>query len=391
MRRLFVLSMVVLVATAASGAALGATVSATQTTDGECQYPIELEDATGEAHTIEETPESIVALHPSDAQKLFKIGADDRVVGMPVSQYTDGLDVDDQTDITGDDGLEVIEEEVIALDPDIVLAASIADEGVVDQLRDAGIDVYVFESAASLEQVSDDIETAGQLAGACDGANVANEWMTERLETIDEAVADEDHPLTLYAMDDEGFTAGSATFQHEVLTTAGVENLAAEAGIEMWEPISDETVLDEDPEWIVYGEFWGAEPPVSDALNETTAMQEGQYAAVDDSDMSQPAPKTVYAVEEIFAAIHTDAHSEVEADLASIDAAYEESLEALATAEDVGDDHDDAETGDDADEADDHDEPADNGADDADTIPGFGSVAALAALLAGSAFVIRRR
>ena len=382
MRRTLIVLIAVLTVSAMAGPAMvaGAATPTATTADG-CEYPIDLEDSTGEQVTIDEQPESIVALHPSDAQKVFKIGADDRLDGMPVSQYTEALDVDDQTDITEDDGLTPIPEEIIALEPDIVLAANIADEEVVDQLREAGIEVYVFDAAMDMDDVIDDVETAGQLAGACDGADVTTEWMDDRIDLVETAAANESAPLTLYPMGD-GFTPGAGTFQDQIMTTAGLENLAAEAGLEGWDTISDETVLEEDPEWIIYGAAWGEEPPVSEALNETTAVQEGNVAAIDDSDVSQPAPRTVYAIEEIFAVVHSDVHAEIEGDIAALDENYENSMEALATAED--DDETEAETDDEtATQADtDETEPADEADDAEEPIPGFGVAVAVAALIA---------
>ncbi|GEM_PF-1330377 len=403
MRRTLVLTIAILVATAAFApfaAASGATSAGDSTLVGDatsetgpvfdasaggCEYPIELEDRDGETVTIEDRPESIVALYPSDAQKAFTIGADDRLTGMPIGQYTEGLEVDGQTDISEDDGLTPDLETVIALEPDVVLAASIAEEDVVEGLREAGIDVYVFETETTLEDVVHHVELTGQLAGSCEGAAVATDWMDERLGIVEDAVAEEDHPLTLYAMDDQGFTAGTGTFQHDVLTTAGVTNLGAEAGIEGWAIVDDEDVIDADPEWIVYGEFWG-EPPVSEAVGETTAMQESQHVGIDSSDVSQPAPKVVYAVEEIFAAIHPDAHAEVEADLDAADERYESELAALADDDEAdGDDAADEDDEDAADETDDED-----GADE-DPIPGFGLPVAVAGLLAALAILLARR
>ena len=394
MRRQLIVTIALLTLTAGMGPAAGAvaatsTTSSTAATDapGGCEYPIELEDATGESITIDDEPDSIVALYPSDAQKVFKVGADDRLDGMPVSEYTEGLDVDDQTDTTEDDGLTPVPEEIIALEPDVVLAASIADEEIVDQLREAGIDVYVFDVAMTLEDVQTDVQTAGQLTGSCDGAGVAAEWMDERMAILEDALEDEDRPLALYAMGD-GYTAGEFTFQDEVLTSAGVENLGAEAGIEGWDIISDETVLEEDPEWIIYGETWGDEPPVSDAHDETTAMQEGQYFGIDDSDVSQPAPKTVYAVEEIVAGVHPDLYEDVEAELEAVDEAYESALADLEAADDEPDTDDaDSDGADDDTDTTADDEETDPPADDDDatetddSIPGFGVPVAIAGVL----------
>ncbi|USZ72926.1 PGF-CTERM-anchored ABC transporter substrate-binding protein [Natronosalvus halobius] len=396
MRRLLIVTIALLALTASAGSVLAAggaapaASSGIQTpaqADSTCEYPIEFEDATGEQVTLEEPPESIVALYPSDAQLVYSVGAEDRLEGMPIGPYTEGLETEGKTDITADDGA-VITEEVIALEPDIVLAANLAtfEEDKLNQLRDAGIDVYVFDASGSLDDVRADVETAGQLTGACDGSDVTLEWMDERLSIIEDALADEPRPSALYAIDGEVYTAGNGTFQDEVLTTAGVENVAANAGIEGWGIISDETIIDEDPEWILYGDDAYDEPPVSDAVGETTAMQEDQHFGVDANAMAQPGPNVVLAIEDIFAAVHTDAYAEVEADFEAADESYEESLADLQTtgsdedsAEENADGGNESDANDSENETEDEDQDA-NESDDEDSIPGFGVPVALAAI-----------
>ncbi|UTF53095.1 PGF-CTERM-anchored ABC transporter substrate-binding protein [Natronosalvus rutilus] len=406
MRRLLIVTIAILALTASAGPALAAggaapaASSGVQTpaqADSTCEYPIELEDATGEQLTLEEPPESIVALYPSDAQLVYSVGAEDRLEGMPMGPYTEGLETEGKTDITADDGVTPVVEEIIALEPDVVLAANVVtfEEDKLNQLRDAGIDVYVFDSSSSVDDVRSAVEITGQLTGACDSSDVTLEWMDERLSIIEGALADEPRPSALYAMDGEVYTTGTGTFQHEILTTAGVENVAANAGIEGWGIISDETIIDEDPEWILYGDDAYDEPPVSDAVGETTAMQEDQHFGVDANAMSQPAPNVVFAIEDIFATVHADAYGEVEADLEAADESYEESLADLQTSasDDENADEEDADSGnksnanDSESEMEDEDQGENEGtvqdaneSDDEDSIPGFGVPVALAAI-----------
>ncbi len=167
-----------------------------------CEYPLELEDGTGETVTLEEEPESVVALQPSDAQVLFEIGAEDTVTGMPVGQYTDYLDADEDLDITDDSDVEPITEEVIDREPDIVLAAdAVSGADAVDQLRDADVPVYVFQTEDSLEGVAENIRLTGQIVGECEGAEDRIDEMNDRLEIIEEALDGEDRPLAFYRWD----------------------------------------------------------------------------------------------------------------------------------------------------------------------------------------------
>ncbi|WP_440765080.1 PGF-CTERM-anchored ABC transporter substrate-binding protein [Natronorubrum sp. DTA7] len=344
-----------LIAPAAAGAPAS---TSTQSDELECEYPLEVTDATGETITLEEPPESVVALQPSDAQTVFEIGAENRLVGMPDNPATADLEMGDREAVT--DGYEIIHERVIDLDPDIVLAANATFDDDIETLREAGLDVYQFDQAESIDDVRDNVFRTGELTGECEGAEETVDWMDERLEVVDAALEDADRPLAYYAMGDDGITAGTETFIHEVLTTAGVENIAERAGISTYEPLSEETLVDENPEWIIHSDDAELEDLTPDAAESTTAYQEGNVVEVDANQINQPAPQVVYAVVDIVEAVHPDA--------------YEAASEGL-------------------DDTDDGDTSEDEGEDDADddTIPGFGIPVAAAAVLAVAGFLLRRR
>ncbi|MFP8891561.1 PGF-CTERM-anchored ABC transporter substrate-binding protein [Natrialbaceae archaeon A-CW2] len=395
MKRLSVLLIATLVVTAIVAPAMAGGVAATSAqAEPACEYPVSLTDATGETVTLEEPPERIVTLNPSDANTIFEIGADDRLVGMPVGDGTSRLDAEGQTDITEDDGFTVDSETVVGLEPDIVLAANVSSVEQVDQLRDAGLTVYHFPEATSLEDVAENVAITGTLSGECDGATETLTWMDQRLDLLESAVADAEHPTVYYKMGD-GFTAGSGTFQHETMTAAGLDNIATAADIEKWGIISNEVVVEEDPDWILRtsGPF---QPEIPESLEDTTAVQNEQFVTVDSNDFSQPAPRIVFAMETLVETVHPEAYDEIANDLETLDADYEAGEFLPATEEETDDDGADDDMSDDSSAADD-DEPAttaddDSGAtDDADTIPGFGVPVAVAAVLSLLGFTLRRR
>ncbi|WP_049924963.1 PGF-CTERM-anchored ABC transporter substrate-binding protein [Halopiger goleimassiliensis] len=376
---------VVLAAGAPAVAGSGGPAAATVQESPTCEYPLELEDATGETVTVDSEPESVVALQPSDAQIVHEIGAEDKLVGMPVGQYTDYLDADEDLDISEDDDLTPIAETVVDRDPDVVLAANTLEgDDVVDQLRDAGLTVYVFPTGESLDGVAENVRLTGQLVGACDGAQETLEWMDERLEVVEEAIDGEDRPLAYYAMGG-GYTTGDGTFQHEILTTAGVENLGAETGITGWDVIEEETVVAEDPEWIVYGASAG-EPPVSEGVQSTTAYENEQFVAVNDNFMSQPGPLVVEAIGEIASEVHPEAYDEAEQ---ALEEESSDEMESESDGDSSSEETDEEMESDEDTDAEEEETAAESDAED--TIPGFGVPAGIVALLALGAGFARRR
>ncbi|WP_455448274.1 PGF-CTERM-anchored ABC transporter substrate-binding protein [Natrinema thermotolerans] len=371
-RQLAVILTVLLTVSAIGPAVAGAgtgTGAAVQDAEVQCDYPLTMTDATGEDVTIEDEPESVVTLYPGDAQLAYSIGAEDTVVGMPVGQYTESLEAGDRTDITKDDGVTPVAEEIISLNPDVVLAANVAlyNQDLLEQLEDAGITVVVLDRANSLDDVRENVRVTGQVTGECDGAEETLQWMNERLEIYENALENESAPLAYYDGGESGDTHGTETFQHDVMTTAGLTNLAAEEGQVEWGQMNSEVVVDANPEWIVYpdSDRWDAPPSTAD-LDGVTAIQEDNIVAVDDNAMSQPGPNVVYAIETIIENVHPDVYSEIEGDLETVDEEY----------------RDDGNESDGGSESDGDNESA---------IPGFGTAAALIALLAAAGFVARRR
>ena len=303
-----------LLATAAGAAPVLAGAAAAQTTaDGEspgadaCTFPFTATDATGTAVTVESDPGRIVALHPSAAQTMWEIGARDEVVGMPVSTYTSDLEgYREPANVVAADGFTVNVEAVVNLSPDLVLAPNVTSPDTVAQLRRAGLTVYHFEEAESIEDVYGKTLLTGQLTGNCDGAAERTARMRVRIDRIRDAVADEAKPTVVYPLGG-GVVAGSDTFLHEVIETAGGSNLAAAEGISGYGQISAEVIVDRDPQWLILNDGLPRSAIQMDAYNETTAIRDEQVIRVNPNYANQPAPRVALVVEQIARALHPEA------------------------------------------------------------------------------------
>ncbi|MEF8854876.1 MAG: PGF-CTERM-anchored ABC transporter substrate-binding protein [Haloarculaceae archaeon] len=273
----------------------------------DCTFPVSATDATGTAVTVDDEPGRLVVLAPSAAQTVWAIGAQDAVVGMPVNQFTAYLDGrENKTNVVGERG-QPVREAVVASTPDLVLAPNIITNETVEKLRDAlpdDVAVYRVQAARSVEDVAAKTELTGQLVGAFDeAARVAAETRGVAA-TIAEATADRERPTIYYALGG-GWTAGTETFIGNLVELAGGENVAAAANITGYAPISQEVIAAEDPDWIVLGE--GTPLPKNPAVNDSTAVEEGNVLTVDANFLNQPGPKTVIPLEAMARAFHPDA------------------------------------------------------------------------------------
>jgi iron complex transport system substrate-binding protein len=275
-----------------------------------CSYPVEVTDATGETIVLEEEPEEVVTLGASDAQVMWELGAEAKVTGLPITTFTSYLedrqtlpDGENRTDISGEFGPVI--EEVVGLEPDLVLAASAMFPEDVQALRDAGLTVYYAENERTLEDVYAYIEQLGQLVNACDEAEETVTEMQETVSFIEEAVADEESPGVFYAqIPGDGWTAGNGTVEEDIVATAGGTNIGTELGVEFYDQVSAEAIVEADPDWILRT---GGPAELPESLSTTTALQEDQIIEVNSNALSQPGPRMVEPLEAIAEALHPDA------------------------------------------------------------------------------------
>ena len=280
---------------------------------GQCSFPVTATDATGTEVTIEEEPQRVVALGASSAQIMWELDAQEKVVGMPVDSTTAYLDgSQSRTDTFQADQFTVATERVVGLEPDLVLAPDIIPNETVEQLRGAGITVYKFGFATSLGDVNEEVKRTGRLVGACGPASETVEDTDAQVSAIRNAVAGEDRPRVLYGADlSAGYVAGNGTFIHQVVETAGGDDVAAKAGIQGYQQINPETVAQRDPEWIIVSD--ASTIPDGEPWASTTAVQEDQIIEVNSNLIGQPAPRVVRPMTAIARQLHPDAMAQANA------------------------------------------------------------------------------
>jgi iron complex transport system substrate-binding protein len=362
----------------AVGSATGSvTGSATEATQTDCSYPVTSTDATGTEVTVEEKPERVTTLSPSAAQTMWEIGGESQVVGL--TQYATYLDgADSRTNVSGAGQQFVNVEKVVSTEADLVLAPNIIPNETVQQLRDAGLTVYKFEEAESVEDIYAKTTLMGELTGNCEGASETVSWMKDRIGTVSEAVENSDSPR-VFISQGGGWTAGEGTFVSNIVALAGGSNIAAEANISGYGQISEEVIVQQNPEWIVQLGAFGVYPK-TEAYNNTDAVKNEQVITVSSENISQPAPRVVYAITQMAQAFHPDAYAEANATITETTTENGMTTETTTVKATT------------AEEAMQEQEGTTTATDDESSgaIPGFGIPAALAAL-AGVALLAGRR
>ena len=303
---LLAITVVIVAFPAATVFSTPSTATAQSATPADCGLPFSKTDATGTKVVVENEPKEVVALQASAAQTMWEIGAREKVVGMPVNQYTAYLNgSEERTDITKRDGYSTNIEKVVSLQPDLVLAPNVVSNDTVRKLRSAGLTVYRFRPSNSIEDIYEKTKLTGKLVGACQGANERVAKMKETVSTIRSAVEGHERPSVLYLMGG-GYTAGNGTFINEIIQIAGGDNLASNAGLTDYEQINPEVVIKRDPQWIIIGSDT-PQIPNQTAYQATTALRKDQIVTLNSNYLSQPAPRVIIPMKKLARTLHPEA------------------------------------------------------------------------------------
>ena len=141
-------------------------------------------------------------------------------------------------------------EKIVSMTPDIVFAhesmLGIGDEGL-QQLRDAGINVFVVKNAADFEQTYETIKTIGQATGKTEEAETIVEDMKAKVEEVLAKTATVENKKRVFIETSdvpEIYAPGKNTFMQEILDMIGAENVVTEEG---WVMISPEEIVEPEP------------------------------------------------------------------------------------------------------------------------------------------------
>ncbi len=267
-------------------------------------------DMMGREVTLTQPATRIVALTASDCEILCALGAEDTLVGR--GEYCDYpesiLDVP-----AVQSGAETNIEQIIALEPQVVLMSAMAqDKDQVDTLEQAGIQVVV-SNAQDIAGVYTAIRLIGALMGKGDEAEAIVADMQATFDDI--AAKSENTGKTVYfevsPLEYGLWTAGKNTFMDELAAMCGLTN--AFADVDGWAQISEEQVLERDPDYIVTTSmYWGEGPtPVEEIMGRTgwenlKAIQNAAVLNADSNEITRPGPRLKDAAVTLFQFVNGD-------------------------------------------------------------------------------------
>jgi iron complex transport system substrate-binding protein len=273
---------------------------------------ISIVDGLGREVTLESPATRIVSLSPSNTELLYAVGAGEQVVGRDAfSDYPE--EASSLPDIGGGYS-EYNLEQIINLEPDLVLAAEINTAELVQSIADLGIPVFYISNPVSFNDLYTTIENVGLLTGHADTAQLVITDAQERVEAVVTAIAEADTaPVVFYELDatdpSKPYTAGPNTFYSTLISMAGGKNVG-DALSASWAQISLEELVIQDPDIILLGDsLWGITTESvgeREGWNGLTAVKEGNVFPFDDNLLARPGPPLVDGLEALAQVLHPE-------------------------------------------------------------------------------------
>ncbi|KIL52702.1 periplasmic binding protein [Jeotgalibacillus campisalis] len=279
-------------------------------------FPVTVTDARDQEVTIEEQPERIVSMIPSNTEIAFGLGLNEEIVGISdFDNYPE--EVLDREKIGG---LEFNVEKIISLEPDVVLAhdSNAMQEDGLQQIEAAGIPVVVIENAVSFDQVYETISMIGEVTGKSPEADQVITDMQDGFAEIEElaaGISEEDRKEVLVDVSGlpEVYVAGNNTFMQEMLDLIQADNVADDQ--EGFVLLSEEEIVSRNPETVVltYGEF--VEDPIAQwkdhgGFSEVDAVVNEDLHVVSSDPVNRSGPRLVEGTQELAEAIYPDVFGE---------------------------------------------------------------------------------
>jgi iron complex transport system substrate-binding protein len=273
---------------------------------------VTLKDGAGRSVTIASVPRRIISLAPSTTEIAFAIGAGDRVIA--VDEFSD-YPAEAQALPKISKSFTPNYEQIVALKPDLVLAAGITAPDVIKKLEDLRLTVLVVGAVSTtFDSVMSDIALVGQATGAQDQAQVVVAAMQKKLSDVQAKIANaKTQPRVFWELDAtdpaKPYTPGPGSFINDIITLAGGVNVAAKAQ-SPYPQLSAEEIIAADPEIIILSDAAYGTTPESVAARPgwkvISAVKSNKVFPIDDNLVSRLGPRVVDGLEAAAKLIHPE-------------------------------------------------------------------------------------
>ncbi|MBI3241125.1 MAG: ABC transporter substrate-binding protein [Chloroflexi bacterium] len=275
--------------------------------------PIALTDSLGREVTLAAPAQRIVSLAPSNTEIAFAIGAGGQLIGR--DDFSDYPPEAASVPSVGSLYPNVNAEAIVALKPDLVLAAGITSPDDVKALADLGLTVYATSYAVTLDDVYGDILAVGKLTGHAVEAENLVVSMKARVEAISAKTAPlATRPNVFYETDDTDpsspWTRGPNSYAESLINLAGGVNVGSVGSAQDFQ-MSLEEIVNQNPDIIIFSHasYSGRTPEqvmARPGWETIKAVEIGAVFAIDGNLIDRPGPRVVDGLEALAKLIHPE-------------------------------------------------------------------------------------
>lgn len=284
-----------------------------QEQDQSDSYPKTFVDGRGKEVVIEQKPTKIVSTTLAVDEYLVELA--DLAHIAAVTHYADDPTI---SNIAGKaDTIEtkfqtVTAEQILALQPDLVLIPSYVNPDVLNQLEAANITTYQVVDDSSFAGVFDTVKVIGELIGEEQRASELVKQLTQRYEQLKSDAEKIENPKRVIYYTEFLSSVTEQTTIGEMITLAGGKNVITEAGIvgddyPNFPNVSKELLVSLNPE-VIFTTGWGViegEPAFvtewknDPALAEVDAIKNNQVYVLDGANVTSASHFVIEGAEEM--------------------------------------------------------------------------------------------
>ncbi len=262
-------------------------------------------DDHGATVTLPATPHRIISLAPNVTEILFSLGLGREVVG--VSSYSDYPAAAKRLPVVYTfNGPNI--EKILALKPDLLIAAAIVTPAAIAKLRSLHLPVLVTDPS-TVPDILKDIQLVGAATGARGAATTEVAGLQRRIDRVKTVMRHiQARPRVFYELDPKSFyTGGKGSFVDSLITLAGGVNIAGKIA-NPYPALSAETLIASNPQYIILGDYnYGttvASVAARPGFGLISAVKDHHVYAFNDDLISRPGPRIVDGLERLAVLIH---------------------------------------------------------------------------------------
>ncbi len=273
------------------------------------QRPTVFTDDLGREVSLEEAPSRIVSISPACTEILFGLGLGDKVVG--VTEYCDYPEEALEKEKIGTFTTPNLEA-IVALKPDLVLAAGGVQAEMLDRIEELGLTVYAVNPTTFDETLATILEV-GEITGAVEKAEEIVTDMNQRAAEVARRVNEMEkegkkRPRAFFEIyyENNVWTAGKGSIISDLIRQAGGENVGDMQSGDYYE-FSVEELLSQNPQVYLVGSGSMSDPgdiasrPGWDRME---AVRDGRVYVIEENLLYRTGPRLIDGLEAIHAALY---------------------------------------------------------------------------------------